>query len=163
MKQLRIGIFVVLLTGCKEKTPLTTGLEGQPLPSIELLLADSITRFHTAQLPKGKPVVLFAFEPSCPYCRAQTKNLLQTPGIMNDVQIVMVSSAAFGDFKSFYNKYNLYQYPDVTAGIDLHYVFQEYFKIPEVPCMAIYDSDKKLKQVLIGYTRISSIRKVTDS
>ena len=161
MKYLMPLICMLVLSACYSKSPqFKTGQEGKPMPTIDLISIDTNTRFNTANLETGKPTILFAFEPWCPYCKAQTKSIISHIESLKDIQICFLTNAAYAGFKEFYDKYQLEKYPNIKAGIDYNYAFTQYFKIRQVPCIAIYDKEKKLKQVLMGKNYISTIKDI---
>jgi len=160
MKKALVILCTVLIAGCYSKKPEVkkTGLEGQSMPNIELIAVDSVSHFNTESIKPGKPTILFAFEPWCPYCRAQTTSMINQIQKLKDVNIYMLCTSRYSEFKKFYNKYQLQKYPNITAGIDYRRSFDSYFQIPGVPCLAIYTPDKKLKQVLEGKNYITTIK-----
>jgi thiol-disulfide isomerase/thioredoxin len=152
-----MALFV--LCGCYSRTPaVKTGLEGKPMPAIELIAADSVTHFNTADIPVGKPTVLFLFETWCPYCKAQTNTLLSDINTIKDFNIIMICNTGFSKFKEFYDKYHIYEYPNVKSGVDYKFTFINYFKTNDVPYIAVYDKEKKLKDVFKGRTTIRNIK-----
>jgi thiol-disulfide isomerase/thioredoxin len=161
MKTTIILTALFVLCGCYSRTPaVKTGLEGKPMPAIELIAADSVTHFNTKDIPVGKPTVLFSFEPWCPYCRAQTKTLLNNLTSLKDVNIYMICNSTYAEFKNYYDLFKLKKYPAIAAGTDNHHAFQEYFQSSKIPYLAIYDKDKNLKQALIGKNYISTIKEI---
>lgn len=159
MKVLKTFIVFILLTGCySKKRTFKTGLEGKEMPAIDLISIDTNTRFNTASIKTGRPSILFQFEPWCPYCKAQTKSILSRIESLKGIDFYFLTNAAYPGFKSFYEKYQLEKYNNIKAGIDYTYSFGKYFKTNQVPCMAIYDRNKKLKQVLVGKNYISIIK-----
>ncbi|SRR5258708_386219 len=160
MKYLSIIALLLYISACSLRPKVKTGYEGKLMPSFELLMADSITRFNTASIPSGKPIVLFSFEPWCPYCRAQTEDLVSHIQSMKDINFYMLCDAPFPDFKNFYDHYELKKYPNMHAGVDDNLFFAQYFKTNQIPYLAVYDKQKKLKQVLIGKTDLNIIKKI---
>jgi thiol-disulfide isomerase/thioredoxin len=159
MKILLSLLIVINLTSCYSKKPkLKTGLEGKPMPSIDLILSDTNVRFNTANIKNGRPTILFAFEPWCPFCKAQTKSIVSHMESLKDIDIYFLTNATYPGFKTFYDKYQLGKYPNIKAGIDYTYSFASYFKTNQVPVMAIFDKNKILKQVLVGKNYISTIK-----
>jgi thiol-disulfide isomerase/thioredoxin len=162
MKNIIGVMFLALLGACYSRNaPETkTGLEGKPMPIIELTSVDSVTRFSTVDIPAGKPTILFSFEPWCPYCRAQTKSIIKNIQTLNDVNIYMISNSRHADLKKFYNEYKLNQYSNIKTGIDNKSTFNSYFKSSQIPFLAIYDKNKNLQEVLIGKNYISTIKNI---
>jgi thiol-disulfide isomerase/thioredoxin len=153
----------IIIAGCYGKKPeiKKTGLEGKPMPAIDLIAIDSVSHFNTESIASGKPTILFAFEPWCPYCRAQTTSMIAQINKLKDINIYMLCTSQYSQFKTFYNKFQLQKYPNIKAGIDYKRSFANYFEQTGVPYLAIYNSDKKLKQVLQGKNYISTIKEAT--
>jgi len=160
MKKALVIICTVIIAGCYSKKPeiKKTGLEGQTMPHIDLIAIDSISHFNTGSIAPGKPTILFAFEPWCPYCRAQITSIINQIQKLKDINIYMLCTSNYSLFKAFNNKFQLQKYPNIKAGIDYNGTFGEYFQQTGVPYLAIYGPDKKLKQVLQGKNYINTIK-----
>ena len=165
MKKVILFICTVIIAGCYSKKAeiKKIGLEGKPMPTIDLIAADSITHINTDNIKPGKPTILFSFEPWCPYCRAQTNSMLSQIDKLKDVNIYMLCTSRYSMFKEFYKKHELAKYPNIAAGIDYKRSFDHYFQLTGVPCLAIYGADKKLKQVMEGKNYISTIKEATSN
>lgn len=137
-----------------------TGMEGNLLPAANLLLVDSSTRLNTANIPAGNPIVVFIYNPHCPYCRAQMGEIASNMKNFSHVRFYLLTDAPFADIQSFYKDFQLQKYQNVISGIDSSNFFVNYFKVPGVPYMAVYDPQKKLKRVLLGKSDISEIKDV---
>jgi thiol-disulfide isomerase/thioredoxin len=163
MKQsLIVMITITMLTGCFSREPEKTGKEGKPIPELNLLLTDSTTWLNIGQSNIKNPVVLFYFSPNCPYCKAQTKEIIEDIDKLKDIQFYFISSFPIPMLKAYNEEYNLAQYPNIITGKDTANAMGEYFEIVGVPYMAIYGKDKKLKKSFMGgklYT--SQIKKIT--
>jgi len=159
MKQALV-ILCMAVAGCYgTKTEVKkTGLEGQTMPVIDLITIDSISHVSTESIGVGKPTILFAFEPWCPYCRAQTASMLAQINKLKGINIYMLCTSRYSQFKIFYNRFQLQKYPNIHAGVDYKRSFVKYFGQTSVPYIAIYRADKKLKQVMEGKNYINSIK-----
>jgi thiol-disulfide isomerase/thioredoxin len=159
MKISTILLTLLIVMSCQtKKEKITTGLEGKPMPKIDLLLIDKTTHLNINSIKSNKPAVLFAFEPWCPYCKAQTKSIIANIKSLKGIDFYFLTNSDYPRFKEFYSKYELQRYPNIKAGIDYSYTFARYFKMSKIPAMAIYDSNKKLKQLLVGKNYISTIK-----
>lgn len=141
---------LIILSGCFAKAPEKTGLEGKPMPSFNLLLADSTTYLNTNSISSGKPIVLFYFGPDCPYSRAQMEEIIEDINILKDIRFYVFTTAAFSEMKEFYKHYQLDKYPNITVGIDYANFFGDYFEAIGVPYIAIYGKNKKLNKAFMG-------------
>lgn len=151
MKQV-IFFFLVMISldACSGKAAIETGLEGKPLPAFNILLPDSLTYFNTANIPTGKPIVLFNFNPDCPYCRAQMTEIIDDMNKLKDMQFYLVTTYPISEMRRFYNEYKLDQYPNIVVGRDTADFVVNYFEAPYVPYTAVFGKDKKLKKAFEG-------------
>jgi thiol-disulfide isomerase/thioredoxin len=161
MKVFASLITALLLFGCYSKKPskITTGLEGKPMPAIELVALDS-THFNTKNIKPGRPSILLAFSPTCPYCRAQTRSIVSNINSLKGIDIYMVCINQYSLLKKFSDQYELNKYSNIKIGIDYNESFLDYYKATNVPYLAIYDKKKDLKQVLMGKNYVSTLKKV---
>lgn len=165
MKKALVIFCSVIIASCYSKKPEVkkTGLEGQLMPNIDLVAVDSFSHFNTGSIATGKPTILFAFEPWCPYCRAQTTSMINQIQKFKDVNIYMLCTSNYSLFKKFTKRYQLQKYPNIQAGIDYKRTFAEYFHQTGIPFLAIYGPDKKLKQVLDGKSYINTIQEAINN
>lgn len=162
MKHIPFILLLIYVSGCTELPAQKTGREGQPLPSFNVLLADSLTRFNTATIPRGKPVVLFDYGPDCPYSRAQMQEIIDEMGRLKDIQFLVTTIWPLSDMKRFSDKYQLYKYRNITTGIDYTNFFGSYFKATGVPGLAIYGKDKRLIGLFVGKIPVSQIKRIAE-
>jgi thiol-disulfide isomerase/thioredoxin len=162
MKQISIIFIITCLVGCFGSTPEKTGQEGKTLPNFNLLLPDSVTWINTSHVPTNKPLVLFYFNPHCPYCRAQTKDIIEDMDKLKNIQFYFITPFSFREMKSYYKEFQLAKYANITMGRDTANFMGDYFEITGVPYMAIYNKDKKLKKAFMGKIYSSQLKKVAE-
>lgn len=162
MKQIISFFAIACLAGCFGASPEKTGLEGKPLPSFSLLFPDSTTSFNTSRIPKGKSVALFLFSPYCPYCRAQTKEIIENIDKLKEIQFYFVTNFPLHSLNNFYNEYQLSKYSNITAGLDTAHFVSDYFQAPGVPYLAVYGKDKNLNKSFLGTVSSSQLKKVAE-
>ncbi len=138
---------------------LKTGMEGRLLPSFNILMMDSVTRFNTKDIPTGKPFIVMGFSPFCYHCQAQVNGIIYNIAQFKDTQIYMVTPFSYKDLKVFYNSFHLDRYPSIHVGIDSQDVFMTYFKSPGIPYVAIFDGKKRLKEARSGSSYASELVK----
>ena len=154
---------IALLAGCYSREPEKTGKEGKPIPEFNLLLTDSTTWLNIGKSPTTNPIVLFYFSPVCPYCKAQTKEIIEDMDKLKDIQFYFISSFPTPMLKAYIKEYKLAQYPNITTGMDTANAMGDYFEIVGVPYIAIYGKDKKLKKSFMGGKLYSSqIKRITE-
>lgn len=154
-------LLMICMAGCFSRQPsVITGQEGKPLPNVNLLLMDSSTVVTQNNVPKGQAIVFFYFSPYCPYCRAETEEMVKNIHSLQNIKVYFVSSFPFSLIKSFYENYQLNKYRNITVAQDLGSSFGNYYKVPGVPYIAVYSGNKMLKQVFIGHTDYKTIEEV---
>lgn len=168
MNKLGIALLMTVIMGsCAKKEmpdnkPVKTGKEGTELPVFNLLMAEDSTKFvNTANIGEGKTLLMLYFSPSCPHCRVQTRRLINDIERFKDVQIVFLTIANFKSMKSYYDRYGLKKYSNVTMGIDTGFVFPKYYRIGAVPFLTVFQRNKTLKQAFAGETPIDQLYRST--
>jgi len=152
--------WLLSLISCFDPPKVKVKLEGRPMPSFDLLLQDSVTRLNTDSIREGNPVILFYFNPDCPYCKAQITDILNHISIFKGVQFYLFTSYQYKDLEDFYKRYHLKDYPNITVAVDYSNFFSTHFPVDAVPYLAIYDKEKKLKRILVGNHNVDSIRQI---
>lgn len=162
MKQIITFFIITCLGGCYGKVPEKTGKEGTTIPSFNLLLTDSTTWLNTSNIPQGQPFGLFIFSPFCPFCRAQTQEIIDNIQELKNIQFYFVSGYPFPVVKEFYKKYQLSKFPNITTGIDTSNAVATYFQAKGIPYLAIYRKDKKLNHSFMGKISSDQIQRVAN-
>jgi hypothetical protein len=137
-----------------------TGDEGKPLPNIQILLMDSATKYDLDKNDFEHPTVLFLFSPYCPYCRAETAEIVNYSKSNSKIHFIFLSNFPYTSIKDFYLEYHLSTFPNIIFGQDYSNYFGTHYKIPGFPYMAIYNQNKKIKQVLLGQTSLQTIQEI---
>lgn len=153
---MKIGIFITAVViimsslSCeKDRKPVKTGLEGTNLPPISLILPDS-TISELQFNSNLNPVVLFYFSPTCPYCKAQTRDIVRNIDRLNNIDFVFLADSPIKDIMLFIDYFNLKKFSNIKVGVDGSHLMQTYFRASRVPFTAIYGSDKKLNVAYVG-------------
>lgn len=157
MKQISILLALALLAGCYGREPEKTGMEGKPFPLFSMQLRDSISYFNTADIPTGEASALFYFGPHCPYSRAQMEEIIDDMDRLKDVHFYLVSRSPLPVLKQFYKEYKLDKYPNISFGRDTAQVVADYFEIPGVPYMAMFNKEKIMQKAYLGKIYSSQI------
>ena len=89
------------------------------VPPLKLLLLDSTSYFTKNDLKKNKPVLIIVFNPDCEHCKHETEELIKNIDSLKNVQIVMATMMPFDLMKSFYEKYDLQRFKNITVGKDV--------------------------------------------
>jgi len=123
---------------------------GQQLPAFDLLLVDSVTKFNTASIPEGNPIILLYFSPECEHCQKETEGLLKKMDSLRQVRFYFITNDPVDQLKLFNYAYKLYKYSNITLGRDYKFSFPAHFKNAAPPTMVIYDGNKMLVTIFKG-------------
>jgi thiol-disulfide isomerase/thioredoxin len=155
-----VTILLLHLFACENQPPLKIGLEGKPIPTFKLLLMDSSSTISTDKIATEKPFVLFSFNPHCPYCKAQTIEIIDNAESLSNINFFMLSSSPFKEIKEYYNHFKLTKYKNIIVGQDSANTFGRFYQVSGVPYIAVYNKNKLLKQVYMGRINSSQIKSV---
>jgi thiol-disulfide isomerase/thioredoxin len=164
MKQVIFCFLFTVVFSCKEQTlkPWVTGMENKPIADFNILLPDSATYFNTTGLPAGRKTVLFYYSPTCPYCRAQMREIVNNIERYKDVQLLVITGADFKSMKGFNTYFKLENYPNVITGIDTGNVMVKVYQAYGVPFTAFFDQRKRMIAAYSGRITGRTLLQVTD-
>lgn len=162
MRQLILLIIVSSFAACFRTEPQKTGLEGKPLPEFSLLLPDSSTVVNTRNIPEGKAIVLFFFSPYCPYCREQTKEIIDDMDKLKSIQFYFITRFSIRELQEFNKEFELDRYTNITTGVDVANFLSPYFEIAGVPYTAIYGKKKMLNKAFMGNIYSSQLKGIAE-
>jgi len=128
-------------------------------------LMDSVTIFNTYNIPEGKPIALFFFDPECSHCQAVTKELLKEMDKIKDIQFYMITPVhSMSALRKFYDDYHLADYKNIKlAGRDYEFFFGSFYGIKYVPDLALYDAHKNLIKLFEGAISAKELYSYTHS
>ena len=129
------------------------------VPPFELLEVDSSTTFSKADLKKNQQTLLMYFSPDCDHCRHQTEDLLRDIHSFKKIQIVMATYQPFDSMKEFYQKYKLADYNSIHVGRDTKFILPPFYRMANLPYLALYDKKGNLITTLEGNQKVNKILK----
>jgi hypothetical protein len=150
----------MLFTAFSAPAILKTGMEGRSLPSVDLLLPDSVTHFNTLDIPTGQPFIVIGFSPWCIHCQGETRDIIRHIREFKNIRIYYITDYPFSPMKGFYKHFKLAQYPNIMMGKDSINLFMSYFKATGTPFTAIFDANKRLRQVMAGQADARKLAKL---
>jgi thioredoxin-related protein len=130
------------------------------IPPFNLLKVDSSSYFTKNDLKKNKPVLIILFSPDCDYCQHETEEIIKNMDQLKNVQILMSTNMAFEMMKSFYEKYDLQRFENITVGRDFQYILPSFYQIRFMPYLAMYDKKGNLLTTFQGSMKIEDLVKV---
>lgn len=125
-------------------------MEGKPLPAFNIQLLDSTSFINSKDLPEGKNLVLFYFSPTCPYCRAQMRDMLNNIERFKDKKLCILTREGLNPTKDFARYFKLNGLENVIIGRDTGSVVAKTYRLRTVPFTAYFDKTKQLKVLYLG-------------
>lgn len=113
--------------------------------------------YTKADLKKNSETIIMYFNPGCDHCRHQLDSLIANMDKFKKMQIVMATYQPMDDIKEFYKEFKLKQYPNIHIGRDSKYFFQPFYKIMNLPFLALYDKKGKLLTTFEGTTPVKKL------
>jgi thiol-disulfide isomerase/thioredoxin len=120
---------------------------------------DSVKTITKADLKKNLPVMLMFFSPDCDHCQHQMQDLLKEMESFKKIQIVMATYQPFEMMKDFYKKYGLATYSNILIGRDTKYFLPPYYRMFNLPYLALYDKKGNLIRTFEGNQKVPVILK----
>ena len=129
------------------------------IPPFELLQLDSATTLTKNDLQKNQPVLIMVFSPDCDHCQHQMEELLIDIESLKDVQIVLATPEPFDKMKAFNERYNLSKYPNIRIGRDTKYVLPPFYRMRNLPFLALYNKKGNLITAYDGNAKTADLVK----
>ena len=125
-------------------------------PPITLLKSDSglITK---QGLKKNQQVLLMYFSPDCHHCQRQMEDILQRINEFKRTQIILATYRAMEEMVNFQSKYKLENYSNIQVGRDTKYFIQPFYKVKNLPYLALYDKKGKLITTFEGNVSVDTL------
>jgi hypothetical protein len=146
-----IFLLFFICSGCDNNT-VRTGMEGKELPNFSFLLPDGKSWYKTNDRDKSKSTVLFIFLPECPFSQMQMTEIIENMEHLKDIQFLIVTPFPYSGMKSFYSKFHLDRFKNITTGSDTTNYYGQYMGASAVPFLAVYNKGGQLKKVMLGNT-----------
>ena len=127
------------------------------VPPFQLLALDSVNNITKENLSKNHPVLIMFFSPDCDHCQHQTEDIIKDMKSFRDVEIVFASFQPLEQIRSFYEKYQFSKYPNVHMGRDTRYFLPPFFRMGNLPYLALYDHKGQLITTFEGNVKTSRL------
>ncbi|SFW89972.1 peroxiredoxin family protein [Chitinophaga sancti] len=151
-------VFLLFIYSCSTQDPIKTGKEGKAMPSFTYQVAKD--EYHnTSEIPSGSKVVFVYFRTHCPYCQAETEDILGNINHMDEYKFYFISADTLPSIEHFIDQHRLNDYANVRVGRDTAHFFSKYFNTIGAPYTAIYNKNKILKAVFMGKIGSREIQK----
>lgn len=129
------------------------------IPPFHLLKTDSASFLTKDDLKKNRRTLIMFFSPDCDHCKHQTKAILDSLDKLGNIQIVMATYQPFGEMKDFYKNFRLSDHPNIMIGRDEKYFLVPFFRIRNLPYLALYDKKGNLITTFEGTQYVVNLAK----
>jgi thiol-disulfide isomerase/thioredoxin len=134
-------------------------LKFPTIPPFHLLKLDSATYLTKDDIKKHHRTIVMFFSPTCDHCKHQTESILSNAKKFKDIEIVMATYQPFDEMKQFYAEYHLAKYPNIKIGRDDKFFLAPYYKVRNLPYLALYDRKGDLVTTFEGTQTVDTILK----
>jgi thioredoxin-related protein len=128
------------------------------IPPISLLKSDS-TLITKESLKKNRPVMIMYFSPDCHHCQHQIEELIKRMDDFKKIQIVLATYQPMEQLLDFENRYMLKQYSNIQSGRDSKFFIVPFYKIRNLPYLALYDKKGNLITIYEGNVKADTLIK----
>lgn len=137
-------ILLVLFTGIFFQSGKLAAQTENAVPSFAMTLSNG-QYFKSADLSKGRPLVLIYFAPDCDHCHTLMNVFFQRADEFRDADVVMVTFKPVQEVASFEKAYQTYRYTNIKVGTEgTTYFLRLFYKLQNTPFTALYDRKGKL-------------------
>jgi thioredoxin-related protein len=127
------------------------------IPPFRLLKLDSATYLTKDDLHKNRRTMVMYFSPDCEHCKHQTEAILADFKDFKDIEIVMATYQPFSEIKEFNEHYKIYEHPNILIGRDEQFRLPPFYKIRNLPYLALYDKKGNLITTFEGTQKTDTL------
>jgi len=127
------------------------------IPPFHLLKLDSATYLTKEDLKKHRRTIVMFFSPDCDHCKHQTESILAAGDKFKDIEIVMATYQPFEELKEFNTHYRIFEHPNMKLGRDEKFVLAPFYRIRNLPYLALYDKKGNLVTTFEGTQKVETI------
>jgi thioredoxin-related protein len=132
------------------------------IPPFHLLKLDSATYLTKDDVRKGRKTIIMFFSPDCEHCKHQTEAILADFKDFKDMNIIMATYQPFEELKEFNTHYRMEEHPNVKLGRDEKFFLPPFYKIRNLPYLALYDKKGNLITTFEGTQKVDTILNAFD-
>ena len=126
------------------------------LPPFELKGLDG-KAIKRDNLLKNRGTILMFFSPDCNHCLQQMDWMKQVKEELKAYNFVLATYQPLEELKGFYQSFKLNEWKNIYIGRDEKYFLPPYFRIRNLPFIALYDKKGQLISVFEGNTKTDLI------
>jgi thioredoxin-related protein len=127
------------------------------IPPLHLLKLDSTTYLTKDDIKKNRKTIIMFFSPDCEHCKHQTEAILADFRDFKDIEIVMATYQPFSEMKDFNTHYRIFDHSNIQMGRDEKFALPPFYRIRNLPYLALYDKKGKLITTFEGNQKADTI------
>jgi thiol-disulfide isomerase/thioredoxin len=131
-----------------------------PMPKFKIMNVLDSVAFTNESLKKNQKTIFIYFGPECGHCSFFAKKLIDSVSLLENTQVVMMSSFEFSKIRKFYDENRIATCPIITMGFDPSYFFVTYYGVTQFPAAYIYNSKGKFVKSFQGEIGIKEMADV---
>jgi|SRR5580704_8283269 thioredoxin-related protein len=137
--------------------PQAAYLRMPTIPPFNLLKIDSSTYLTREDIKKNHRTIIMFFSPDCDHCKHQTKDIMESIDKFKDIEIVMATYQPFAEMREFYKNFHLADHPNIKIGRDEKFFLPPFYRIKNLPFMALYDKKGNLLTTFEGTQKVDTL------
>jgi thioredoxin-related protein len=126
------------------------------IPPFELKTPDD-KMLHREDLAKRQGTLIMYFSPDCHHCQQQVEWLQQDISKFDKYNLVLATYQPMDELKKFIDSYKLSTWKNLYIGRDEKFFLPPYFRIGNMPFIALYDKKGNLLTSFEGTTRVDKL------
>lgn len=115
--------------------------------------------FTNKDLKEETPTLFIYYNSECDYCNEEAKMIKQNIDMFTESQLCFISFEKPVQIKKFAIKYQLNTYDNIHFLCDSKVTFATTFDVKSLPCLVLYDKNKKLIEKIKGQVKAETILK----
>ena len=127
------------------------------IPPFHLLKLDSASYLTKDDVRKNRKTIVMYFSPDCEHCKHEIESFLASWNKFRDIEIVMATYQPFSELKDFNEHYKIYQHPNIHIGRDEKFFLPPFYKIHNLPYLALYDKKGNLITTFEGTQKVETV------
>lgn len=127
------------------------------IPPFRLLKLDSTSYLTKDDVKKNRKTIIMYFSPDCEHCKHEIESFLADWNKFKDIEIVMATYQPFSEMKEFNQHYKIYEHPNIQLGRDERFFLPPFYKIRNLPYLALYDKKGNLITTFEGTQKVETL------
>lgn len=152
-------MFSIPAIGQQDTLPPYKKVEGWP----PVILTQLDNKQFTSKDLKSQPTIIMYFSPECHHCKDQMNDMIRHHKKLSKYQIILATYQPESEIKSFATYYQLHHYPNIRIGRDSKFLLPPFYRIRNLPYLALYNKKGQLLTTFEGNVKIDALTKAFEA